>query len=289
MRYDSLLANISNSLFRPRALHSCSIMSPTSVVSDALVLIAGDAYRRSTRIFSSLGYNLWFGLALVPSVSGQSDDSGYTELNSTEPNYNSFVAGPVDNATSDGQKILADVDNFMSKSLEWSEWVARADQIRASGSFEYCIGNLSLALSGVGAAYQVGSSGASTLLTLLPTAGALIGAPAKELWVLYKLVPVAGVLSMMLSLGGNIVPMEVNEYERIDSFSYQGMMGSHSDERPTVPSDIGQQGLSQAEIFANEVRRPSRGFAEELLRAACLSVDRINATQLKPPMAFAVA
>lgn len=141
----------------------------------------------------------------------------------------------------------------MATQLDWTSWRDRANEIRKSGSKAYCIGNLSLALNGLGAAYQAGAAGATTLLTLLPTAGALIGAPAKELWVLYKLMPLAGVLSMMLSLGGNIVPMEVNEYERIDSFSYQGMMGANDDERPTIPSDIDSEGMSQAKLFAREV------------------------------------
>ena len=101
----------------------------------------------------------------------------------------------------------------------------RAEVIRSSGSRESCVGNLSVALADVGAAYSAGAQGASTLLSLMPTAGALIGAPAKELW-LYKLVPLAGVLSMVISLGGNIVPMEVNQYERVDAFNYQGFIAT---------------------------------------------------------------
>ena len=69
-----------------------------------------------------------------------------------------------------------------------------------------CVGNLSVALRQVGAAYEASSNGSTALLTLLPTAGALIGAPTKELWVLWNLVPIAGIFSIALSLGGNIVP-----------------------------------------------------------------------------------
>lgn len=45
------------------------------------------------------------------------------------------------------------------------------------------------------------------------TAGALFGAPAKELRVLYRLRPLAEVLSLILSLGGNILLMESTDYE----------------------------------------------------------------------------
>jgi hypothetical protein len=59
---------------------------------------------------------------------------------------------------------------------------------------------------------------------------------------------------MFLSLGGNIVPMEVNQYERFDSFSYAGMVGSLPEEHVTVPTDASsQKGLTEAEVFANEV------------------------------------
>ena len=93
----------------------------------------------------------------------------------------------------------------MLNPFDFHLWRLRGLEIRSGENRAQCFGNLSLALSEIGSLYQAGSSGASGGLTLLPTAGALIGAPAKELWVLFKLVPVAGFLSMLLSLGGNIV------------------------------------------------------------------------------------
>jgi hypothetical protein len=55
------------------------------------------------------------------------------------------------------------------------------------------LGYLSVALGDVGAAYQASACDSTTLLTLLLTANALIGASAKELWVLYQLVPLFGI------------------------------------------------------------------------------------------------
>ncbi|KAH8887863.1 hypothetical protein GQ53DRAFT_826852 [Thozetella sp. PMI_491] len=45
-------------------------------------------------------------------------------------------------------------------------------------------------------------------------------------WFEYKLCPLAGMLSILLSLGGSIIPMEVSDYENVDAFQYQGMVAT---------------------------------------------------------------
>jgi hypothetical protein len=154
----------------------------------ALSQVASDASQRVHKILDSTAATLLAGLNLIPLVSAQ-DLAGYTQLNSSQPNYNDFEAGPVAN-NSDGEKVEADVYSLLAASGNngWNWWIQRASQIRSGGNREYCVGNLSITLSGLGAAYQASASGATTLLTMLPTAGALIGAPSKELWVLYKLI-----------------------------------------------------------------------------------------------------
>ncbi|KAH8796380.1 hypothetical protein BGZ57DRAFT_998130 [Hyaloscypha finlandica] len=119
-----------------------------------------------------------------------------------------------------------------------------------------CVGNLSIALSEVGSAYAASSNGASTLLTLIPTAGALIGAPARELWVRYKLMPIAGILSMMLSLGGNIVPMDISDYEQVDTFSYAGMIPTADQKTNSFVAK--STGETEAERFAALVHSRAR-------------------------------
>ncbi len=144
------------------------------------------------------------------------------------------------------------MNNFLAVNLRFfRDWQGRAHQIRMTGDRAYCIGNLSIALQELGAAYTAGSNGASTLLTLIPTAGALIGAPARELWVLYKLMPIAGLFSMLLSLGGNIVPMEVIDYERVDAFSYNGMVPTA--DHKTSDLVFKPSGETEAERFASQV------------------------------------
>ena len=59
---------------------------------------------------------------------------------------------------------------------------------------------------------------------MLPTAGALITAPTRELWVLLQLVPVAGILNIFLSLGGSITPKDAGDYDLNRPFNYGGMI-----------------------------------------------------------------
>jgi hypothetical protein len=49
------------------------------------------------------------------------------------------------------------------------------------------------------------------------------------MWVVYKLMPVAGVLSMFLSLGAVLTPSNVGDYDPRTPFSYGGIM-------PTITS-----------------------------------------------------
>ncbi|KAF2428630.1 hypothetical protein EJ08DRAFT_322086 [Tothia fuscella] len=161
--------------------------------------------------------------------------------------YNSdFIPKP-----SNSSKVVSDVGNrYELPNLD--TWRLRANRIRSGNRVE-CLGNLSLALAQISPVYQAEAGGASGALTLLPTAGALIGAPAKELWVLYKLVPIAGLLSMLLSLGGNIVPQTIAEYEK-DVFSYGGMIASGGGANPVFEASLSAATAGPTE-FAEIVRR----------------------------------
>lgn len=220
-----------------------------------------DAIGRSSAAVSRL-HKAALGAVLLLPPAVSAGEAGYPSLNSSSPSYDVFQTG-----TSNDTTVEADVNNFLASSIEYAPWSNRAAAIRASGTRAYCIGNLSVALTEVGAAYAVGSQGASTLLSLLPTAGALIGAPARELWVLYKLMPLAGVLSMVISLGGNIIPMEVNQYEKIDTFEYQGYIATdtRSKERDRHRNSFGPgmgTQMSTTSTTAQEERLNAEAFAE---------------------------
>lgn len=125
-------------------------------------------------------------------------------------------------------------------------WVNRGMTIRSGGSVYQCLANLTAALDLVGELNAAEYNGAAGALSLLPTAGALLGAPTREMWIVYKLVPLAGLLSMFLSLGGSITPSNVGEYDPAEPFSYGGFM-------PTTGVTANRVGT-----FSNSVRSKMR-------------------------------
>ncbi|ETS82470.1 hypothetical protein PFICI_04346 [Pestalotiopsis fici W106-1] len=108
--------------------------------------------------------------------------------------------------------------------LDFHNWVQRGKTIRGGDSVSSCLANLTAALELVGSLNAAEYNGAAGALSILPTAGALLGAPTREMWIVYKLVPIAGVLSMLLSLGGSLTPSNVGHYNPDESFSYGGFM-----------------------------------------------------------------
>ena len=162
--------------------------------------------------------------AIFPGARGAPTPTpGYTLLDGPASSYLEFEATP-SNETS----VVTDANYFLDSNIQFGAWRSRAEKIRSTHDVAYCTSNLSVALESVGAAYQASSNASTTLLTLLPTAGALIGAPAKELWVLSRLVPIAGALSIALSLGGDIVTHQVGDYASLENFSYNGMRTNNS-------------------------------------------------------------
>ena len=146
-------------------------------VAQAFRRILRDASRRGTLSLDRFSHLLVANLLARLPLAARAD---YTSLdNLTDPNYYGFVPQPSDSIT-----VRADVLNFLGRTLDYGAWVHRAQVIRHSGDKAYCIRNLSVALGGLGPAYNSGSQGAAALLTILPTAIALVGAPAKELWLL---------------------------------------------------------------------------------------------------------
>jgi hypothetical protein len=145
-------------------------------LSSAFSHVFSSAVKRGSK---ALGQSKYLAAAahLLGRVPGTS--ANYTLLDTDNPSYDIFEP-----SQSNDTAVRADVQNFMSTSIQYDIWAARGRAIRGSGSRALCIGNLSIALDQLGAAYAAGSQGAGTLLTLIPTASVLIGAPAKELWVL---------------------------------------------------------------------------------------------------------
>lgn len=155
--------------------------------------------------------------------------------------------------------------------LDFNNWVDRGMTIRRGDSVYQCLANLTVALEQLGQLSAAEYNGAAGALSLLPTAGALLGAPTREMWIVYKLVPLAGVLSMFLSLGGSITPSNVGEYDPAEPFSYGGFMpttgvtatrrvpassaSSIAGDMQQIGSAEAQDNVSDAQKFAEEVRQ----------------------------------
>ncbi|KAI0156550.1 hypothetical protein GGR57DRAFT_511484 [Xylariaceae sp. FL1272] len=160
--------------------------------------------------------------------------------------------------------------------FDFNNWLNRGMTIRGGDTVYSCLANLTAALELVGQLNQAEYNGAAGAMSLLPTAGALLGAPTREMWIVYKLIPVAGILSMFLSLGGSITPSNVGDYDPDKPFSFGGFMPTNAVKAPRRPKsratsrddreDGEDEGLSAEEDLtqAADIRR----FAQEVKQRA---------------------
>lgn len=161
-----------------------------------------------------------------------------------------------------GMPKLADVESYITESIAnvtgvfyLSDYTARGMLIRSGRTNEECIGNLSWVLENLNPISAAEYNGAAGGLSLLPTAWALIGAPAKELWVVYKLMPIAGILTMRLSLGGTIMPSQAGDYDPKTAYDFDGLLVSESvGKEVDVKLDEKDNDKGKAEIFAEKVK-----------------------------------
>ena len=174
-----------------------------------------DVFRRLERVgrHASASYTLLLGiLACFTPLAHAGDNTPFHVPNELPP------------------QMAADIAEDIRKKSGWLSvpwWDNRGQEIRRGDRGE-CWGNLSYALGHISLLDQAEYSGAASALALLPTAGALIGAPIKDMWYIYKLVPLAGASTMLLSLGGNLIPSSVHDYDASSTFSYAGLKQSKS-------------------------------------------------------------
>ena len=139
----------------------------------ALQHILSDSIIRTRRVLSHTAASTATAILLIPSIC------------KAQAEQQTFFHAQQSNDSAVQQDVLAITELF-----DFRGWQGQAHSIRRNNNRAQCFGNLSLALQTVGAISAYEASGASGALSLLPTAGALIGAPAKELWSLYKLTPI---------------------------------------------------------------------------------------------------
>lgn len=163
----------------------------------------------------------------------------------------------------------ADSVNQEGGNFDINFWAERGNLIRRGSSVYQCLANLTVALEQVGELNNAEYGGAAGALSLLPTAGALLGAPSKEMWIVYKLVPLAGILSMFLSLGATIAPDNATDFDPEKKTLYGGLMPTVSDNSQLRTHEVAKS-LSPASGSQRkaEVVQPAHLFAERVRRRA---------------------
>lgn len=94
-----------------------------------------------------------------------------------------------------------------------NKWVSRGSCIRSMPNKTLCEDTLGGILYNLHKLREAEYAGAASVLSLLPTTGALFGPPTSEIWRLKSIVPFGGFLAMTLSFGGALMPVRVEDYE----------------------------------------------------------------------------
>ncbi|KAL8833476.1 MAG: hypothetical protein Q9170_004250 [Blastenia crenularia] len=92
-------------------------------------------------------------------------------------------------------------------------WMSRGICVRADSVDALCYSTLEATLENLNNLRSGEYNGAAGVLALLPTIGALLGAPTTEIWRLLTVVPFGGGIAMALSFGSAILPVRVEDYE----------------------------------------------------------------------------
>lgn len=94
-------------------------------------------------------------------------------------------------------------------------WMRRGICIRTgdNGVSVTCAARLTGAVASLAPLREAEYAGAASVLSLLPTIGALFGPPTSEIWKLKSIVPFAGALAMGVSFGGALMPVHAEDYE----------------------------------------------------------------------------
>ncbi|GIZ46185.1 hypothetical protein CKM354_000932300 [Cercospora kikuchii] len=167
-------------------------------------------------------------------------------------------------------QCVTDADTFVGNSqarFKMTHWMDRGICIRAEGRSPICYQTLLAALSNLNELRRAEYSGSAGVLALLPTIGALLGAPTNEVWTLLTILPFGGILAMALSFGGAIMPVRIEDYEHAMKKRNIAIGSIVSFRMITGDSDISiQQKLDQLEekvstrIACAKRMRPSNGF-----------------------------
>lgn len=108
--------------------------------------------------------------------------------------------------------------DFLRARFSVSSWMSRGECIRETDEREVgrlCSETLEKVLKSLSEVRKLEYSAAAGVLSLLPTIGALLGAPTNEIWRLMSINPFGGVLVWPLSFGGAVIPSRLEDYEHV--------------------------------------------------------------------------
>lgn len=124
------------------------------------------------------------------------------------------------NATITSQEVLCTTpaDTYIGNAQNefyTHHFVNRGICVRSEDHQYHCYEKLQLILANLNEIRRAEYGGAASVLSLLPTIGALLGTPTNEIWKLMSIIPFGGGLTMLLSFGGAIMPVRVEDYEHV--------------------------------------------------------------------------
>lgn len=96
--------------------------------------------------------------------------------------------------------------------------------IHRGNSIYQCLANLTIVLELVGQLSNAKYNSTAGALSLLLMAKALLSMPTHKIQIVYKLVLLASIFSMFLSLSRSIMLSNVGKYNPLEPFSYSGYM-----------------------------------------------------------------
>ncbi|PNS15558.1 hypothetical protein CAC42_817 [Sphaceloma murrayae] len=103
-------------------------------------------------------------------------------------------------------------------SFAFSAWLRQGNCVRgpSSATYEVCRNNLQNQLENfVDGLHQQEYSASATVLALLPTIGAFVGTPSREIWPLLSIFPFAAVLVLTMSFGGDTTSTNIEDYRAV--------------------------------------------------------------------------
>ncbi|KAL8800848.1 MAG: hypothetical protein Q9182_004868 [Xanthomendoza sp. 2 TL-2023] len=160
----------------------------------------------------------------------------------------------------DGKICATEPDQYIGNSqdrFQITAWMRRGVCVRSQSVRPACYQTLEATLKNLNYLRIGEYTGAASVLALLPTIGALLGAPTTEIWRLLTVVPFGGGLAMLLSFGGAILPVRVEEYGK-DLSSHKVSFREKAAKTPYQQQQIEEETYAQLDAVVGHIEARMR-------------------------------